>query len=69
MRSGSIPTSGSILTSGWCDRLEETFHGPERAPIFRRMTIGGQKYFRFIFGCCTIGADPNYARIPWRRLK
>ena len=66
---GFDATLGSILTPGWCDRLEETFHGPERACIFGRMTEkaveavqGPQKDFRFIFGCCTIGGDPRIMR-------
>ena len=53
---------GSIPASVWRDRLEATFHGPRRARIFHRLTIGRYEDFRFIFGCSTIGADPRILR-------
>ena len=37
MTHGAMMRSGSILTSGWCDRLEGTFQGPEKAHIFGRI--------------------------------
>lgn len=52
----------SILTPQWCDRPEGTFLSPRRAHILRRITVGGGKDFRFIFGYSTIGADPPILR-------
>ncbi len=40
MTRGSMTSLGSILILGCYDRLEETFHGPGKARIFRRVTEG-----------------------------